>query len=200
MRTVVINCRYKLGDFKRQMYCLSSGGYKRSSVNEVAAFWRLWKICHASFPGFGGLPAIFVILWLVVSPWSHSILPVCMFVSKFPLFIRTSEGNGTPFQYPCLEPHGRKSLEGCRPWGCWGSDMTEQLNFHFSLPCIEERNGNPLQCSCLENPRDMEAWWAAVDGVAQNRTWLKWLSSSSCSSMKWSEFAQSCPTLWPHGL
>ena len=57
--------------------------------------------------------------------------------------------------------------------------MTEQLHFHFSLSCIGEGNGNPLQCSCLENPRDGGAWWAAVSGVAQSRTQLKRLSSSS---------------------
>ena len=56
--------------------------------------------------------------------------------------------------------------------------MTEQLHFHFSLSCIGEGNGNPLQCSCLENPRDGGAWWAAVYGVAQSRTRLKRLSSS----------------------
>ena len=55
--------------------------------------------------------------------------------------------------------------------------MTEWLHFHFSLSRIGEGNGNPLQCSCLENPRDGGAWWAAVSGVAQSRTWLKWLSS-----------------------
>ena len=57
--------------------------------------------------------------------------------------------------------------------------MTEQLHFHFSLSHIGEGNGNPLQCSCLENPRDGGAWWAAVSRVAQSRTRLKWLSSSS---------------------
>ena len=56
--------------------------------------------------------------------------------------------------------------------------MTERLHFHFSLSCIGEGNGNPLQCSCLENPRDGGAWWAAVYGVAQGRTRLKQLSSS----------------------
>ena len=60
--------------------------------------------------------------------------------------------------------------------------MTEGLHFHFSLPCIGEGNGNPLWCSCLENPRDGGAWWAAVYGVAQSRTRLKRLSSSSSSS------------------
>ena len=59
--------------------------------------------------------------------------------------------------------------------------MTERLHFHFSLSCIGEGNGNPLQCSCLENPRDGGAWWAAVYRVAQSRTWLKRLSSSSSS-------------------
>src|SRR5574341_1438754 len=83
---------------------------------------------------------------------------------------------------PVLLPgksHGRRSLVGCSPWGCEESDTTEQLHFHFSLSCIGEGNGNPLQCSCLENPRDREAWWAAVYGVAQSRTRLKRLSSSS---------------------
>ena len=55
---------------------------------------------------------------------------------------------------------------------------------HFSLSCIGEGNGNPLQCSCLENPRDRGAWWAAVYGVAQSRTWLKRLSSSSNQDVK----------------
>ena len=67
---------------------------------------------------------------------------------------------------------------GCLLWGHTESDTTEQLNFHFSLSCIGEGNGNPLQCSCLENPRDGGASWAAVCGVAQSRTRLKRLSSS----------------------
>ena len=70
---------------------------------------------------------------------------------------------------------------GCSPWGLEESDTTERLHFHFSLSCIGEGNGNPLQCSCLENPRDGRAWWAAVYGVSQSRTRLKRLSSSSSS-------------------
>ena len=62
--------------------------------------------------------------------------------------------------------------------------MTERLHFHFSLSCIGEGNGNPLQCSCLENLRDGGAWRAAVYGVAQSRTRLKRLSSSSSSSSR----------------
>ena len=83
---------------------------------------------------------------------------------------------------PVLLPgksHGRRGLVGCSPWGHWGLDTTEQLQFHFLLSCIGEGNGNPLQCSCLENPGDGGAWWATVYGVAQSRTWLKRLSSSS---------------------
>ena len=80
-----------------------------------------------------------------------------------------------------MKSHGWRSLVGCSPWGRWGSDMTEWLHFHFSLSCMGEGNGNPLQCSCLKNPRDGGAWWAAVFGVAQSRTRLKWLSSSSSS-------------------
>ena len=75
--------------------------------------------------------------------------------------------------------HGWRSLVGCSPWGLKESDTTEWLHFHFSLSCIGEGNGNPLQCSCLKNPRDGGAWWAAVYGVTESRTRLKWLSSSS---------------------
>ena len=78
--------------------------------------------------------------------------------------------------------HGWRSLVGCNPWGRWESDTTERLQFHFSLSCIGEGNGNPLQCSCLENPRDGGAWWAAISGVAQSWPRLKRLSSSSSSS------------------
>ena len=74
---------------------------------------------------------------------------------------------------PVLLPgksHGRRSLVGCSPWGREESDTTERLHFHFSLSCIGEGNGNLLQYSCLENPRDGGAWWAAFYGVAQSRS------------------------------
>ena len=89
------------------------------------------------------------------------------------------EGNGTPLQYSCLENPMDRGAWWAAVHGVAKSDTTEQLHFHFSLPCIGEGNGNPLQCSCLENLRDGGAWWAAVYGVAQSRTRLKRLSSSS---------------------
>ena len=80
------------------------------------------------------------------------------------------------------ESQGRGSLVGCHLWGHKESDTTEQLHFHFSLICIGEGNGNSLQCSCLENPRDGGAWWAAIYGVTKSQIQLKRLSSSSSSS------------------
>ena len=95
---------------------------------------------------------------------------------------------------PVLLPgksQGQRSLVGCSPWGRKESDTTKRLHFHFSLSCIGERNGNPLQCSCLENPRDGGAWWAAVYRIAQSRTRLKRLSSSSSRLVyKWGSWPQ----------
>ena len=86
--------------------------------------------------------------------------------------LRRRQWHPTPVLLPG-KSHGQRSLVGCSPWGRWESDTTERLHFHFSLSCIGEGNGNPLQCSCLENPRDGGAWWAAVYGVTQSRTRLK---------------------------
>ena len=129
---------------------------------------------------------------LCVEQHPHKIL-LCMSIS--PLFL-----DGNILQWwrrrwhptPVLLPgksHGRRSLVGYRPWGHQESDTTERLPFHFSLSCIGEGNGNPLQCSCLENPRDGGAWWAAVYGVTQSQTRLKWLSSSSILQWKFLTFS-----------
>ena len=83
---------------------------------------------------------------------------------------------------PVLLPgksHRQRSMVGCSPWGRYKSDMTERLHFRSSLSYNGEGNCNPLQNSCLENPRDGGAWWAAVCGVSQSRTRLKRLGSSS---------------------
>ena len=117
---------------------------------------------------------------------------VCLFSWKVPYL---SEHNSYPstclwrrqwHPTPVLLPrksYGRRSLVGCSPWGRWELDTTERLHFHFSLSCIGEGNGNPLQCSCLENPRDGAAWWAAVYGVTQSRARVKWLSNSTACEM-----------------
>ena len=98
-------------------------------------------------------------------------------LSKFHIYalvycIRRRQWHPTPVLLPG-KSHGQRSLVGCSPWGCEESDTTEQLHFHFSLSCTGEGNGNPLQCSSLENPRDGGGWWAAISGVAQSRTRLK---------------------------
>ena len=109
------------------------------------------------------------------------------------------------WKIPWTEEPGR-----LQSMGRWGSDTTERLHFPFSLSRIGEGNGNPLQCSCLENPRDGGSWWAAVSGVAQSRTRLKRLSSGSSSisdecygfsddeswSKLWILFSEK--THWPH--
>ena len=83
------------------------------------------------------------------------------------------------------EPGGLQSMGSLRVRHDWATSLslfTFTFHFHFSLSCIGEGNGNPLQYSCLEDPRDGGAWWAAIYGVAQSRTWLMWLNSSSSSS------------------
>ena len=99
------------------------------------------------------------------------------------MFWRRRQWHPTPVLLPG-KSHGQRSLVGASPWGRSKSDTTEWLPFHFSLSCTGEGNGNPLQCSCLENPRDGGAWWAAVYGVSQSWTRWKRLSSSS-SNMFW---------------
>ena len=108
-------------------------------------------------------------------------LNLCNLIDFLALMLKCQRVNiqhPTPVLLP-RKSHGWRSLVGCSPWGRKELDTTERLHFHSPLSCIGEGNGNPLQCSCLENPRDGGAWWAAVHGVAQSRTRLKRLSSSS---------------------
>ena len=116
--------------------------------------------------------------------WLCSYLFTLYFKIKFFYFSviwQRRQWHPTPVLLP-RKSHGWRSLVSCSPWGRKESDTTERLHFHFSLACIGEGNGNPLQCFCLENPRDGGAWWAAVYGVAQSGTRLTRLSSSSSSS------------------
>ena len=126
-----------------------------------------WKIPWTEEPG--GLQSMG--LWRVGQNWVTSL-------SLFTFMHWRRKWQPTPVFLPG-ESQGWESLVGCSPWGHKESDRTERPHFHFSLSCTGEGNGNPLQCSCLENPRDEGAWWAAVYRVAQSRTRLKRLSSSS---------------------
>ena len=95
------------------------------------------------------------------------------------------------WKIPWMEEPGR-----LQSMGSLESDTIERRHFHFSLSCIGEGNGNPLQCSCLENPRDGGAWWAAVYGVTQSRTRLKRLGSSGSSTMSSAVQEQRRERLW----
>ena len=164
----------------------------------------IWPLVHLFFVNPAYTPGIsqFTYYWSL----SWRILNVDLLAYE----MQRRQWHPTPVLLPG-KSHGRRSLEGCSPWGHWGSDRTERLHFHFSLLCIGEGNGHPLQRSCLENPRDRGAWWAAVYGVAQTWTRLKWLSSSIWKEhdymVVWTFFGivllwdwnENCPfpVLWP---
>ena len=99
---------------------------------------------------------------------------------------RRRQWHPTPVLFPGRS-HGWRSLVGCSPWDRSESDTTS-----LSLSRIGEGNGNPLQYSCLENPRDGRARWAAIYGVTQSRTQLKQLSSSSSNRSEVSNWYISC--------
>ena len=111
-------------------------------------------------------------------PYTYSLIDQALPFVHLPFLSQRRQWQPTPVLLPG-KSRGWRSLVGCSPWGRKESDTTQRLDFYFSLSRIGEGNGNPLQCSCLENPRDGGAWWAAVYGVARSRTRLKRLSSSS---------------------
>ena len=98
------------------------------------------------------------------------------------IFALATHSSTLAWKIPWMEEPG--SLVGCSARGPEKSDTTERLHSHFSLSCIGEGNDSPLQCSCLENPRDRGAWWATVYGVARSRTRLKRLSNSSIVALQ----------------
>ena len=149
-------------------------------------FWRVLIINRCWILSKAFSASIEMIVWFLsfnLLIWCITLIDFCILKNPCIPGInpRRRQWKPTPILLPG-KSHGWRSLVGCSPWGRWGSDTTERLHFRFSLSCIGEGNGNPLECSCLENPRDGGAWWAAVYGVAQSRTRLKWLSSSSSST------------------
>ena len=115
------------------------------------------------------LPHFFIWSFVLIFVWSHGYLFVYIYIERERERDRRRQWHPTPVLLPG-KSRGWRSLVGCSPWGHWGSDTTERLHFHFSLSCIGEGNGNPLQCSCLENPRRGGASWAAVYGVTESDT------------------------------
>ena len=156
---------------RRVGVCLKWGRYVtvRAST-ERRHRWKLQEVDAGSvcllFPSSFQNPASECCLSFFRRSWSGRIN-----VYETVLWKQRRQGHPTPVLSPGKSP-GRRSLVGCDPWGREESDTTERLHFHFSLSHIGEGNGNPLQCSCLENPRDGGTWWAAVYGVAQSRTRL----------------------------
>ena len=151
-------------------------------------FWLI--VCHLSCNSICLHYRRHFLGWADILSCKHDIIDyrdVILLVMQglYLVYLVSSQGHFRRRQWhptPLLLPgksHGWRSLVDCSPWGHEESDMTEWLHFHFSLSCIGEGNGNPLQCSCLENSRDGGALWAAVYGVTQSRTRLKWLSSSN---------------------
>ena len=137
---------YFLHIFFPLLFCFLSPGISSSFLFQLFKFYRIFK-------GLAQIP--------------------CSLYKVFLDFLCQDLGRRQWHPAPVLlpgKPHGRRSLVGCSPWGREELDTTERLHFHFSLSCIGEGNDNLLQCSCLENPGDGGAWWAAVYGVAQSRT------------------------------
>ena len=120
----------------------------------------------------------------ISSPRTTIFIPLCEHPQR-------RQWHPTPVLLPG-KSHGGRSLVGRGPCGRWESYRTDRLHFHFHFSRIGEGNGNPLQCSWLQNPRDGGAWWAAVHGVVQSRTRLKRLSSSSMNTL-----LSSLPDLFP---
>ena len=131
---------------------------------------------------------MYVCVCVCVCVYTYICVYICMCVYIY--IYQRRQWHPTPVFLP-EKSHGWRSLEGCSPWGRGGLDTTERLHFHFSHSCIGKGNGNPLQGSCLEDPRDGGAWWAAIYGVTQSWTRLKWLSNiyicSFCVGL-WSPF------------
>ena len=149
-------------------------------LNNLSVFFYFFRLClYFIFIAFEAIPSIdfiFAKLSLIIHN-VDSLMLLAWEIHVFPYFLQNT------WFWDFLQYHGRRSLVGCSSWGRWGSDTTERFHCYFLLSCIGEGNGNALQSSCLENPRDGGAWWAAVYGVAQSRTRLKRLSSSSSSTI-----------------
>ena len=166
-----VNCKSVWRILWSQEYCrtvkmLANNAYLNLGENEILHHFSLWEKLSKSN-----------VFWIILYKYSMADgfkvqIYMHLDIYAFRQLSWRRQWHPTPVLLPG-KSHGRRSLVGCSPWGRQESDTTEQLPFHFSLSCIGEGNGNPLQCSCLENPRDGGAWWAAIYGVTQSQTRLK---------------------------
>ena len=150
-------------------------------LGSLLPYWfSVWKICPLILVGHYSLLLLLslsdttgwmngtIIVFPLLFPFMS--FSICFMYLDAPILgAWRRQWHPTPVLLP-EKSHGWRRLVGCSPWGRQESDTTERLHFHFSLSYIGEGNGSPLQCSCLENPRDGGAWWAAIYGVAQSRT------------------------------
>ena len=146
-------------------YCVSSRQY--SKVIQMYVCVRECTTTKYIYLFFFNFLFYCKVLRIVLCAISRSLLVICFTYSSVCIWRR--QRHPTPVLLPG-KSHGWRSLVGCSPWGHEELDTTERLHFHFSLSCTGEGNGNPLQYSCLENPRVGGAWWASIYGVAQSRT------------------------------
>ena len=144
-----------------QVSLIAGGFFTIWATREAQEYWSGWTM-----PSPGDLPNLGI---KPVSPALQVDSLPSEPLGKPQTYSQRRQWQTTPVLLPG-ESHGQRSLVGCSPWGLEELDTTEQLHFHFSLSCIGEGNGNPLQCSCLENPKDGGAWWAAIYGVAQHNS------------------------------
>ena len=123
------------------------------------------------------IKCIYIFIGLLMRYAIHHSLKKYAFRQHYALYGRR-QWHPTPVLLPG-KSHGWRSLVGCSPWGHQESGQTQRLHFHFSLSCIGEGNGNSLQCSCLENPRDRGAWWADVYAVTA-LDWSDLAAAAAC--------------------
>ena len=139
-------------------YALNLFCFSLPSFLPSFAFIDFLKIIYCIYSLLISFLVYFLVVFFKSKEYNeHLKFKITLNLYDFSLSMRRRQWHPTPVLL-LGKSHGWRSLLGCNPWGCLESDTTERLHFHFSLSCIGEGNGNPLQCSCLENPRDAGAW------------------------------------------
>ena len=132
-------------DYDREPLESRAYSYLVNQHRSIMVTYLTYQLIHCTFS------------WLTAIPSDIAMGALSILIADFSNSTHRRQWQPTPVLLPG-KSHGQRSLVGWNPWGRWGSDMTERLHFPFSLSCIGEGNGNPLQCYCPENPRDCGAW------------------------------------------